>query len=241
MYNEYCQSSDHFRSKGDSSFAHIEEILQRSKKEAHRHSFHFGGGAALVLIVLIIISLLCFAALCIISARADERLTDRYEEEVSEYYHAQNQGTAFIAKANKSLQQIYEDSVAGSQGADVALYQHEVAPSAENDAAAIASVKTAYYASASELDGCTDPSNTTFVWHDALQDILANTGYQKEAENTPLLVFSAPVNDRELYLVVALVHFPDSEDPSYLRVLSAKTISTVTYDYDTTLDVMKRS
>ncbi len=213
MYNEYRQAPGRSPSKEDSSFAHIEEILQRSKKEAHRHSFHFGGGAALVLIVLIIISLLCFAALCIISARADERLTDRYEEEVSEYYHAQNQGTAFIAKANTRLQQIYESSAE----------------------------KTAYYASASELDGCTAPGDTTFVWHDALQDILANTGYQKEAENTPLLVFSAPVNDRELYLVVALVHFPDSDDPSYLRVLSAKTISTVTYDYDTTLDVMKRS
>lgn len=213
MYREYSPSSGRTHSEQDSAFARAEKALRCAKRDTHRHSFHFSGGAALVLIVLIIISLLCFAALCIISARADEKLTDRYEEEVSEYYHAHNLGTEFIAQANASLQQIYEASAA----------------------------KADYYAAAKELDGCTDPDDSAFQWHDELQELLFNTGYQKKAENTPLLVFSAPVNDKEIYLVVALVHFPDSEDPSYLRVLSAKTVSTVTYDYDTTLNVMKRS
>lgn len=213
MSREYNSSSGRTPSGQDAAFARAEEALRRAKGDTHRHSFHFSGGAALVLIVLIVISLLCFAALCIISARADEKLTDRYEEEVSEYYHAQNLGTEFIARANASLQQLYEASAAEAD----------------------------FYAAAAELDGCTDPDDPAFIHREELQEVLSSTGYQKEAENTPLLVFSAPVNDKEIYLVVALVHYPDSKDSSYLRVLSAKTVSTVTYDYDTTLNVMKRS
>lgn len=240
MYSEYSSSFGQPHSGQDSAFARAEEALRHAKRDTHRHSFHFGGGAALVLIVLIIISLLCFAALCIISAHADEKLTDRYEEEVSEFYRAQNLGTEFIAQANASLQQIYND-IAGNDAAGAAFSENAAISSAENRVNSDSAAKAAYYTAAKELDGCIDPSDEEFRWHDVLQELLFNTGYQKEAENTPLLVFSAPVNDNEVYLVVARVHLPDSEDPSYLRVLSAKTVSTITYDYDTTLNVMKRS
>lgn len=238
MYRDCRSFSSRTYSGGDSSFDHTEEILRRAKKDIPRHSFHFGGGAALVLIVLIIISLLCFAALCVISARADERLTDRYEEEVSSYYHARNLGTEFIARTNSELQQIYADIAEDDIRETDSVGQSS---SEAADAKAAFAREAAYYAAARKLDGCIDPSDEEYTWHDALQEILINTGYQKEAENTPVLVFSTPVNDNEVYLIAALVHCPDTEDPAYLRILSAKTVSTVTYDYDTTLNVMKRS
>lgn len=234
MYREMYQTQHAPQSKTDqTSFARTEEILRLAKKGARRHSFHFGGGAALVLIVLIIISLLCFAALCVISARADAKLTDRYEEEVSSYYRARNLGTEFIAQTTADLQELYADAMDTSSTDSAAA----AAGSDSSDAAG----KIAYYAAARDLEGCVDPSDEESVWHDELHRLLISTGYQKEAENTPVLVFSAPVNDHEVYWVAALVHYPDADDPAVLHILASKTVSTVIYDYDTTLNVMKRS
>lgn len=80
------------------------------RQEKRKHRFHLGNGAALILVALMIISLLCFAALSIVSAKADSRLTDRYAAQITAYHTARNLGVEFLAETDAQLKQYLEDS-----------------------------------------------------------------------------------------------------------------------------------
>ena len=80
------------------------------RQEKRKHRFHLGNGAALILVALMIISLLCFAALSIVSAKADSRLTDRYAAQLTAYHTARNLGIDFLAETDAQLKRYLEDS-----------------------------------------------------------------------------------------------------------------------------------
>lgn len=191
------------------------EYAMKNDTASHRNvrrQAHFGSGAALILVCLIIISLLCFAALSIVSAQADERLTDRYAGQVSAYYSARNLGEEFLADTDAALQKL------ASSCGDEASYLEQ----------------------AKLLSSCVDPSSDDVPYSRELQSILANTEGllpDKEKEN-PILVFSSPMSDTQNYLLVIRVRYPSKEQPDRYKILSSKVVNTASFDYDTSLDVL---
>lgn len=196
----------------------IQEVEQSRHPQPRR--FHFGSGAALVLIALIIISLLCFAALSIVSAQSDQKLTDRYAQQVSAYYSAKNRSIRYEAQLQEQLTEL-------------------VTMSKDEDD---------YYTSASQLDSCVDPQDESGQWYSQIQNILtlefskdqSKKEQQKGVENAPIFVFSTPVNSNQTYLLVLRACYPAREDDLCYTILSAKTVTTAVVNYDTTLDVLQR-
>lgn len=222
------------------------QTVEQGRPVRRRRRFHFGSGAALILMVLIIISLLCFAALSMVSAQADTRLTDRYAEEVTGYYTARNAGEAYLARTDAELAELYSSCTQESANKEADIRQSDQNSQRTDSSSADASggsgaVLRAYYEAARSLSSYVDPADTSSRWHDEIQNILANTGHNEEAENTPLLVFSASVSSTQDYLLVLLVREPDEDNSAHYEILSAKTVTTTDYDYDTTLDVLRRS
>ncbi len=215
----------------------IESEQEAAAQNSRRHRFHLGSGAALILMTVIIISLLCFAALSIVSAQADSRLTNRYAEQTSAYYAAQNLGVEFTARVDADLKALYETA------------------SGESD----------YFEGARRFSACVDPSDETSPWHSQLQNILANTASvskttgdstekgtslrsadpssaaSTQKEENPVLVFSSPMTDTQEYLLVLRVLYPASADAPRYEVLSSRILPTVSYDYNSSLDVLGHS
>ncbi len=203
--------------KDPSSLNPIEQAIRKVEqaRHPHRRRFHFGSGAALVLMALIIISLLCFAALSIVSANADQKLTNRYAQQVSAYYNARNRGIGYQVQLQKELTDLV---------------------TSVND-------KDAFYQAASHLDSCVDPQDESGKWYSQLRNILAlesELSTQKGAEDTPIFVYSTPVNSNQTYLVVLRAQYPEKEGDLCYTVLSSKTVTTAIIDYDTSLDVLRR-
>ena len=182
-----------------------------------------GGGAALILTALICICLLCFAALTVVSAQADRRLTQQYEDLTAAYYEAYSEGQTFLAETTAQLQTIYEETA----------------------------VRALYYEEASLLDSAVDPEDPEGVWYDEIQAVLANTGIDAadaDDEEAPLLLFTKEISDTQVYFLLVRVQYPDAAEDAdpvaggnvLCRVLSSRTVTTVTYDYDTPLNVMLR-
>lgn len=173
---------------------------------------HFGSGAALVLTCLIIISLLCFAALSIVSAQADQRLTDRYAGQIVAYYSARNEGVRFLADTDASLRALQTSC------RDEADYFQQVRL----------------------WDSCVDPSSAESPYAQELSGILAASvsSSSRQKEENPILVFSSPMTDTQEYLLVIRVRYPSKENPDRYEILSSRVITTASFDYDTSLDVL---
>ncbi|MBQ7536257.1 MAG: hypothetical protein IJT43_11655 [Stomatobaculum sp.] len=60
------------------------------------------GGVSLILLTFIILSLVSFAALSIVSARADARLTEKYRQQTEYYYGARNEAQKFLQEQDGS-------------------------------------------------------------------------------------------------------------------------------------------
>ena len=105
---------DNFSPKNSTLDNLLAEKQQSPRQEKRKHRFHLGNGAALILVALMIISLLCFAALSIVSAKADSRLTDRYAAQITAYHTARNLGVEFLAETDAQLKQYLEDSGKGT-------------------------------------------------------------------------------------------------------------------------------
>ncbi len=65
------------------------------------------GGISLVLLLFIILSLVTFAVLSIVSAKADARLSEKYMAQADQYYGACNQAQQYLAKLDGELQGLY--------------------------------------------------------------------------------------------------------------------------------------
>ena len=174
-----------------------------------------GGGAALILTALICICLLCFAALTVVSAQADRRLTQQFEDLTAAYYEAYSEGQTFLAETTAQLQTFYEETAA----------------------------RASYYGQASLLDSAVDPEDPEGEWYDEIQAVLLNTGGDAEDagdDEAPLLLFTQEISDTQVYFLLVRVQYPDpvAGGNVFYRVLSSRTVTTVTYDYDTTLNII---
>ena len=189
------------------------------------HRLHPGTGAALILTTLICICLLCYAALTLVSAQADRRLTAQYEERTAEYYDAYRAGQAFLSEVDGQLRDLYEETYETSDAA---------------------SPEAMYYSAASALTSAVDPEDADGEWYDEIRSVLPDAA----DGSAPLLLFTQEISDTQVYFLLLRVQYPadisctdvseDTEDSAYYRIVSSKTVTTVTYDYDTTLDVITK-
>ena len=135
------------------------------------------GGISLILLLFILMSLICFATLSIASARADEKLAEKYREQNDGYYQARNEAQARLEEIDSELEALYASGLPQSS----------------------------YFAAA---------------------------GDRVLTERFPA--------GKNFDLVLTLeVLYPASEQGPFYRVLSEKTESTVTYEYDDTLSVLQ--
>lgn len=192
------------------------EYAIRSEEEsvARAHRLRFGSGASLILMVLIIISIVCFAALSIVSAQADSRLTDHMQEQTDAWRAASNAGQYDLAEADAGLREIYRSVTASGDSA-----------------------RERYFAAAEDLDGFYDLSDPAAAHYIDVQDVLANT--DTDPETAVILVYTSAISDNQDYLLIVQVLWPDDNDGRRFRILSSKSLSTADYSYDTGLNVMK--
>ena len=154
------------------------------------------GGVSLFLLTFIILCLVSFAALSIVSARADARLTEKYRQQTEYYYGARNE-------AQKYLQEL-DGGVAGGDGTD----------------AGAASGIDAGIAAEAAVAGGGDGTGATVAGSDGVITRRFPAGPHMD-----LILTMQPAAGRG--------------DKNY-HVICEKTERTVTYNYDSTLPVMKR-
>ena len=65
--------------------------------------FTVNAGVSLILLVFLILSLVSFAALSIVSARADARLTEKYRLQTTGYYRARNESQKYLLTLEQEL------------------------------------------------------------------------------------------------------------------------------------------
>ena len=139
------------------------------------------GGISLFLLTFIILCLVSFAALSIVSARADARLTEKYRQQTEYYYGARNE-------AQKFLQGLDGGADAGARAVDTG-------------------------------DG-------------------AGAGIDAGPEADGMITRRFPAGPH-MDLILTVQPAAGQDGRNY-RVICEKTESTVTYNYDSTLPVMKR-
>ena len=149
------------------------------------------GGVSLFLLTFIILCLVSFAALSIVSARADARLTEKYRQQTEYYYGARNE-------AQKYLQELDGGSTSAGTGAEF-----DVGVGAGAGAAGADGVITKRFSAGPHMD----------------------------------LVLTVQTAGGQNASAAASAARPDGRN---YRVICEKTESTVTYNYDSTLPVMKR-
>lgn len=87
--------------------------MNRSKKSHYKSpSFTFNGGigSSSILVIFVILCLVSFAALSIVSANADYKLSTKISARTTAYYAAVNQLEYELAQLDVLLQQTYENS-----------------------------------------------------------------------------------------------------------------------------------
>ncbi len=170
------------------------------------------GGVSLFLLTFIILCLVSFAALSIVSARADARLTEKYRQQTEYYYGARNE-------AQKYLQEL-DGGAGGAAGIDTGVGTADVGAGG-----------------AAGIDAAAGPEG-------------AITRRFPAGPHMNLVLTVQPagtVNISEAFGSSAAAAQDTSAASSTAgrgeknyHVICEKTESTVTYNYDSTLPVMKR-
>ncbi len=83
-----------------------------SKKTTRSSSLSFNGGigSSSILVIFVILCLVSFAALSIVSANADYKLSKKVLERTTAYFQASNQAETMLAQLDFTLMSIYENS-----------------------------------------------------------------------------------------------------------------------------------
>lgn len=72
-----------------------------------KHSFGINIGSASILLIFVLLCLISFAALSIVSANADSKLTAKVLERTNAYYEACNEAETSLAEIDKTLIRVY--------------------------------------------------------------------------------------------------------------------------------------
>ena len=185
-----------------------------SDRSSGQSSFQtVNGGISLFLLTFIILCLVSFAALSIVSARADARLTEKYRQQTEYYYGARNEAQKFLQELDGGARAGIDDG--GGAGAGIG------AGAADSGAADA-------WAADTGADGTI-------------------TRRFSAGPHMDLILTVQPAGGQHASEASAAVGKDTSETPAgsgqegrNYRVICEKTESTITYNYDSTLPVMKR-
>ena len=185
-----------------------------SDRSSGQSSFQtVNGGISLFLLTFIILCLVSFAALSIVSARADARLTEKYRQQTEYYYGARNEAQKFLQELDGGAGAGIDDG--GGAGAGIG------AGAADSGAADA-------WAADTGADGTI-------------------TRRFSAGPHMDLILTVQPAGGQDTSGASAAAGEDTSETPAgsgqdgrNYRVICEKTESTITYNYDSTLPVMKR-
>lgn len=191
-----------------------ESSSSSSNSSSRSSSFQtVNGGVSLFLLTFIILCLVSFAALSIVSARADARLTEKYRQQTEYYYGARNE-------AQKYLQEL-DGGAGAAAGIDAGVAA----------GAAVAGGGDGTGATVAGSDGMITRRFSAGPHMD-----LVLTVQPAGAENISEAFGSSVAAAQD---TSAASSTAGRGDKNY-HVICEKTESTVTYNYDSTLPVMKR-
>ena len=166
------------------------------------------GGISLFLLTFIILCLVSFAALSIVSARADARLTEKYRQQTEYYYGARNEAQKFLQELDGGAGAGIDDG--GGAGAGIGAGAADA------------------WAADTGADGTI-------------------TRRFSAGPHMDLILTVQPAGGQDTSGASAAAGEDTSETPAgsgqdgrNYRVICEKTESTITYNYDSTLPVMKR-
>ena len=164
------------------------------------------GGISLFLLTFIILCLVSFAALSIVSARADARLTEKYRQQTEYYYGARNEAQKFLQGLDSSAVAGGSASTGGIDAGADGMITRRFPAGPHMDL--ILTVQTAggQYAPETPAAGGEGTSEAPAAGGEGTSE--------------------APAGSRQ--------------DSRNYHVICEKTESTITYNYDSTLPVMKR-
>jgi len=81
-----------------------------NKNHQKTPSFGLNIGSSSILLIFVLLCLICFAALAIISAKADSNLTHKVLDRTTAYYNACNEAEKTLAVIDNTLADVYEAS-----------------------------------------------------------------------------------------------------------------------------------
>lgn len=84
--------------------------MYTDKKRFRRISFGTGTGSASILVIFVILCLVSFAALSIVSANADYKLSNKVLERTTAYYEAAAKAESMLAQLDQTLCSVYAES-----------------------------------------------------------------------------------------------------------------------------------
>ena len=180
-----------------------------SDRSSGQSSFQtVNGGISLFLLTFIILCLVSFAALSIVSARADARLTEKYRQQTEYYYGARNEAQKFLQELDGGAGAGIDDG--GGAGAGIGAGAADA------------------WAAGAGADGTI-------------------TRRFPAGPHMDLILTVQPAGGQDTSGASAAAGEDTSETPAgsgqdgrNYRVICEKTESTITYNYDSTLPVMKR-
>lgn len=177
------------------------------------------GGISLFLLTFIILCLVSFAALSIVSARADARLTEKYRQQTEYYYGARNEAQKFLQGLDGGAGAGINDgggagAISGTGiGAGGSAAAENGAGAGASDAGAVGTITRRFSAGPHmDLILTVQPAGGQHASE-------ASTAVGKDTSEIPA---------------------GSGQDGRNYRVICEKTESTITYNYDSTLPVMKR-
>lgn len=84
--------------------------MNPKKKRFRKISFGTGTGSASILVIFVILCLVSFAALSIVSANADYKLSAKVLERTAAYYDAAGRAENMLAQLDQTLYSVYADT-----------------------------------------------------------------------------------------------------------------------------------
>lgn len=85
-------------------------MTKKDTLQASKLSFSTGIGSSSILVIFVILCLVSFAALSIVSANADFKLSKKVLDRTTAYYEASNQAEAALARLDETLSAVYATS-----------------------------------------------------------------------------------------------------------------------------------
>lgn len=180
------------------------------------------GGASLILLVFLVITLISFSSLSIVSARADKRLSDKYQTGTQDYYNARNLEQQCLA--------LLQDAIAG-----------RIRVSSRSGGLTPVDARTGKTLSRQEYFRLLDSvlgDSALFCEVSGISGssaALRSVSYESAGHELRMQIRVSDTQDLAVCLVMT---DPEEGDGTFWRIRQEETVSTVSFEYDDSLPVI---